>query len=86
MLGGLTSVLLRLRGKFGNRMLQFVDAAFQATVRHSSPFVVHELRHLLEGLLHGLVQVQLSLRSISLRHQVLQLALCALPIFAGSAC
>ena len=38
-----------------------------------SPFVRDELRHLLEGLVHGVVQVQLSLRALSLRHQVLQL-------------
>lgn len=32
-----------------------------------------ELRHLLEGLVHGVVQVQLALRTISLCLQVLQL-------------
>ena len=59
-------------GKFGNRTLQFVDAAFQAT-RATGAIRAHELRHLLEGLLHGLVQVQLSLGSLFLRRKVLQL-------------
>ncbi len=71
-LGGLTSVLLPALDQFGNRTLQFVDAAFQAA-RATGAIRAHELRHLPEGLLHGLVQVQLSLRSLFLRHKVLQL-------------
>ena len=54
-------------------MAQFVDFAFQAAA--FSPFAVRadELRHLLKGIAHGLPQIQLPLRAISLREELLPL-------------
>ena len=60
-------------------MAQFADFAFQAAA--FSPFAVRadELRHLLKGIVHGLPQIQLPLRAISLREELL-------PFGPGCAC